>query len=129
MKTIASFSLLLGLTITGAQAQAFAWVQLFPIFAHLESASEEGFADRLSQEEMELDLTTFPNPSRDWLVVSCATDLEQIALFDAMGNLLFSIRSGRTVQKLDISAFPSGTYWVRVTSSERKAAFKQVKKL
>lgn len=100
------------------QAQAYSWEQVLPTLSHPDSAQVSA-----------LQLTAFPNPTHDRLVISYPTDMEHVAIFDQSGNILYYVRSGRTILKLDFSAYPSGTYWVMVRAKEGAMTWKQVRKV
>jgi hypothetical protein len=112
MKTIFSFLLATAFFLPALKAQMF---PLFPLPDTLEASVVK--------------LTVFPNPTTDRLVLSSPIDLETIALFDSAGRLCYFNQSGRTVQKLDLSAYPAGMYWVRVTVQGHAPCWKKVQKV
>ncbi|MCB9283553.1 MAG: T9SS type A sorting domain-containing protein [Lewinellaceae bacterium] len=133
MKMIFSFLLIWAFTFNGVKAQTYSWVQAFSLFLQLENdlapVLKGDFAKRESPGIQGISLKTFPNPAREWVVVSSPEDMEHIALFDSSGNLLFVSSSGRTIQKIDLSVHPAGTYWIRVASQAGGVSWKMIQKL
>lgn len=112
MKTIFSFLLVAAFFLPALDAQIF---PLFPLPDTLETSP--------------LKMTVFPNPTQDRLVLSSPSDMDTIALFDSAGRLCYFSQSGRTVQKLDLSHYPAGMYWVRVAVSGYPPCWKKVQKI
>lgn len=112
MKTILSLLIAAAFSLPSLDAQMFT---LFPIPDTMEASAVK--------------LTVFPNPTQDRLVLSSPSDMDSIALFDSAGRLCYFSQPGRTVQKLDLSAYPPGMYWVRVTVRGHAPCWKKVQKV
>lgn len=76
-------------------------------------------------------LHTFPNPTSRWLNLELPPTLEasavQASLWDAAGHLV-SEQTLSTGTPLDVSALPSGVYWVQVVAEEEVYRGKWVKR-
>ena len=68
-----------------------------------------------------LPLQLYPNPAQHQarLVVTTAAARSTVAVFDLRGQLLFQAAFGGTQYQLDTSAWPAGTYLVRVQSGQQ----------
>ncbi|MFZ2899667.1 MAG: T9SS type A sorting domain-containing protein [Saprospiraceae bacterium] len=112
MKTIFSLLLAAACFFPALDAQVFTF---FPLPDTLEASA--------------VNITVFPNPTTDRLVLSSPADMDTIALFDSAGRLCYFNQSGRTVQKLDMSAYPAGMYWVMVNVPGYPPCWKKVQKV
>jgi hypothetical protein len=117
MKTITIFLLSTLFSLHTAQAQFYAWALSFPLLVQVEA-----------QEKPALQLTVFPNPTADHAILRCADKMARVALFNQAGVVLMDTACGRTMMKLDLSGYPPGYYWLRVTSAEGVAVFRKVVK-
>ncbi len=64
----------------------------------------------------ELSISVFPNPAQDLLTISSAADIDQIAIFNAQGQLVAQHALRSTNGVVDISELSSGVYTLRATS-------------
>ncbi|MEZ5015076.1 MAG: T9SS type A sorting domain-containing protein [Chitinophagales bacterium] len=72
----------------------------------------------------EFDMQVFPNPASDLITVNVpfATESGNIAVYDLNGALIMSDKlSGDTEYTFDISALPTGTYFIRWTGDSTSA--------
>jgi hypothetical protein len=117
MKTTIALALSILFYCAETQAQFYAWALSFPLFAQIDI-----------QEKPALELTVFPNPTADHAILRCADKMARVALFNQAGVVLMDAACGRTMMKLDLSGYPPGYYWLRVTSAEGVAVFRKVVK-
>ena len=68
-----------------------------------------------------------PNPASDKVLVASSFQLRKVELFDAAGHLLKSYAATGVVTELSLSAYPSGTYFVRITTPSGIATKRLVK--
>ena len=88
---------------------------------------EEGFG--MSEERV---IRVYPNPVRDELTVDTGNGDEdehyRLLLFDASGRLLKEIqRRGNGREPVDMSMYPSGTYFLIIDTSDKKFEYKILK--
>ncbi len=79
--------------------------------------------DELSRQDVKL----FPNPAQDQLQLSYSTPIQQVDIFNAEGELIFSETPDNEEASLQISQFPAGIYIVRITSGDQIITRKFVK--
>ena len=79
--------------------------------------------DELSRQDVKL----FPNPAQDQLQLSYSTPIQQVDIFNAEGELVFSETPDTEEASLQISQFPAGIYIVRITSGNQIITRKFVK--
>ena len=65
------------------------------------------------------ELTIFPNPVHDIMIIEADTEIRSLSLFDIQGRLLRTIDINGTTGEVDISQFMKGTYILEITSSEK----------
>lgn len=64
-------------------------------------------------------LMVYPNPAKDWVKIANA-DNARVGIFSMDGRMMYNdINSG---EKIDVSAFPSGVYFIRVNGQTIKFA-------
>ena len=63
------------------------------------------------------ELTIFPNPVHDIMIIEADTEIRSLSLFDIQGRLLMTIDMNGTTAEVDISQFMKGTYILKITSS------------
>ncbi len=73
------------------------------------------------------DVKLFPNPAQDQLQLSYFTPIQQVDIFNAEGELVFSETPDNEEASLQISQFPAGIYIVRITSGDQIITRKFVK--
>ena len=64
-------------------------------------------------------LMVYPNPAKDWVKIA-NVDNARVGIFSMDGRMMYNdINSG---EKIDVSAFPSGVYFIRVNGQTIKFA-------
>jgi hypothetical protein len=58
----------------------------------------------------------FPNPAKGSVHISCTDALEEISVFNSMGQLVLSAQPKTAAIQLDVEALPKGMYSVRMTA-------------
>jgi hypothetical protein len=67
----------------------------------------------------------FPNPARDQVrIVSENGQIQNLVLFDMSGREVFAIQPNTNTVLIDLSAFPSGMYVAKVTTTDRVGSLK-----
>ena len=79
--------------------------------------------DELSRQDVKL----FPNPAQDQLQLSYSTPIQQVDIFNAEGELIFSETPDNEEASLQISQFPAGIYIVKITAEEQIITRKFIK--
>jgi hypothetical protein len=67
----------------------------------------------------QMDLRLYPNPVQDVLSIRAGAEIIMISLSDIQGRLLISVAAGRESYELDMSRFSSGTYIIRIITTDR----------
>ncbi len=73
------------------------------------------------------DVKLFPNPAQDQLQLSYFTPIQQVDIFNAEGELVFSETPDNEEASLQISQFPAGIYIVKITAEEQIITRKFIK--
>jgi photosystem II stability/assembly factor-like uncharacterized protein len=71
-------------------------------------------------------LSVYPNPIKDILNLNSAEAIISIAIYTASGQLVFSEKSD-SIQKIDVSTFSSGVYFVKAATANGDRTIKVVK--
>ena len=89
---------------------------------------EDFFMSLLSEESNELQI--YPNPTSDKITVRYRqfTGVEKITIFDIMGRLVLDDNLSGVVSEIDVSAFPSGVYFIKVITQDKALMKKLIKK-
>ena len=72
-------------------------------------------------------ITVYPNPAKDLLQVQVPEDANELRIYDAIGQLVYSERLTGVNNGVDISAFNEGVYIVEVFTDTRSFASKFIK--
>ncbi len=70
------------------------------------------------------EITLYPNPTSDLINIRIKSEIKSIQLTDMTGQIL----QQHTENTIDLSAYPSGIYFVRINTSESDQVFRIVKK-
>ncbi|MCW4469765.1 T9SS type A sorting domain-containing protein [Flavobacterium sp. MFBS3-15] len=95
-----------------------------------ESAAKAILVDEaLSTEGFELkSLMAFPNPVSDVLTISNNTALDNIAIYNLLGQKVLSQKAGANTTEINVSGLPAGSYTVKaITTSGASASLKVMK--
>lgn len=71
---------------------------------------------RLTEENVEL----YPNPATDELNISCDYNILEVEVFDALNRFIYKQKSNSKNTKLNVSAYKSGTYILRIKTDKGK---------
>jgi hypothetical protein len=78
--------------------------------------------------EMANDFTLYPNPVSDKLVINPnSNDTYKVTVYDYLGQMLYEITDANSNQKMDLSDWPKGLYFVELEKKNDKKVFKVVK--
>ncbi len=95
---------------------------------------EAGYVATVSCEESlavagfeNVDLTYWPNPTNGTLNLLANNQIDEIAVYNPQGRLLYRGTPNAIEAKVDISGFATGTYFFRVRLGEAEANFKIMK--
>jgi hypothetical protein len=62
-------------------------------------------------------VTVYPNPSTGNFVVTTTESVDKVSVTDVLGNELLSVNSNGTTININLSAQPSGVYFIKVSSN------------
>jgi hypothetical protein len=82
------------------------------------------------ENEFENSISIFPNPTTTNLHLSISnwqSEKLQIEIFDVLGKEIFTSAINHQPSTIDISGFPSGVYYLKISSEEKSAVKKFVK--
>lgn len=68
---------------------------------------------RVSHEEAQTQVTLFPNPASDKVEIYMPF-IDEVNLFNLLGESVFRVKANREAVELDLSSFPNGIYIVQV---------------
>lgn len=80
--------------------------------------------------EIESDLiqnTVFPNPFVEQITVQSNQIIENIAIFNTAGNLVFQYAIGNATEKINLEYLPKGIYFVQIFTKTNKEILKIIK--
>jgi hypothetical protein len=72
-------------------------------------------------------MKVYPNPVRDVLNISNSESISTVAIYNVLGQEVAIAQPGATSAKIDVSALPTGTFFVKVTVDNQTNTFKIVK--
>jgi len=83
----------------------------------------------LPSETTNSDPLIYPNPTSNTIIVEYQqfTGAEEITVFDIMGKPLLNYRLSGVMSNIDMSAFSSGIYFIRIVTEDRVFMKKLVK--
>ncbi len=70
----------------------------------------------------------YPNPVTDVLNIQYSADLDQVEVFNVIGQKLMSQNADSTAVRVDMSHLPAGTYLVKAVSGQASQTFKVIRK-
>ena len=79
----------------------------------------------------DIDLKTIkisPNPIIDFMTVSAKENINSIAIFNTLGQLVFEKKVNANEEKIDLTALTSGNYIVKINSETSSKVLKIIKK-
>jgi Leucine-rich repeat (LRR) protein len=84
--------------------------------------------DALSVNDMQnTGLNIFPNPVDNQLNIVSDTPVNQVRIFDVLGNQLLSLTPNSNIFSMDVSSLATGTYIVRIISNDKTYSYKIIK--
>jgi hypothetical protein len=94
---------------------------LFNLFL-VDCADQTGIPTGVEEEEQNVEFNIFPNPASDELQIFFSQlGLKQLQIFSSSGQLAmdFKLQSNMTSHIVDISALPSGIYFIKIAGSSK----------
>lgn len=86
------------------------------------------FGDLSSIDELnELGLEYYPNPVKDYLQISADYQIEELRIFNQMGQMVLFSKTDSDNLSIDLSKLSGGHYFVNVKMGEKKGTFKVLK--
>lgn len=74
------------------------------------------------------DIQVYPNPTNDILTVKASQSIDQIEIYNYMGQLLKTIKPNTTIAEVTMDSFAAGIYLVKISSQEKSITHKIIKK-
>lgn len=84
-----------------------------------ETLSNNGFND--------LKITISPNPVIDFMTISSKENLNAIAIYNVLGQLVFKTATKSNQEKIDLSTLASGNYFVKINANNNSKVVKIIK--
>lgn len=83
-------------------------------------AEEETFqvGNSTGIEQVDFIANIYPNPSSDWVYIQSSSDPKRVEIYNMLGELLLSKERVLQDQKIDVSQFPQGEYFIKLTSED-----------
>lgn len=86
-------------------------------------STDSDFVNSIGEHNYQM-MNVFPNPARDWIVVS-GSKLNEVILYDILGNLCYKATGlFASTLKIDIASFSEGMYFIRAKSGNEYIAKK-----
>jgi hypothetical protein len=73
------------------------------------------------------EVTIFPNPIIDFMTISANENINSIAVFNVLGQLVFEKKVNAKEEKIDLTALTSGNYIVKINSETSSKVLKIIK--
>ena len=73
------------------------------------------------------DVSFYPNPAKDFVNLKSDKEIQNIAIFDAQGKLIKSLRLNQKSSTINISNLPNGVYYFKVKTPEKELMKKVIK--
>lgn len=70
----------------------------------------------------------FPNPAKDYLLISGKEKSADVSIFNIQGVLMLTSQKTQLPQRLNISSFPKGLYFLKLTKGQNFELLKFIKK-
>ncbi len=67
------------------------------------------------------DVSFYPNPAKDFVNLKSDKEIQNLAIFDAQGKLIKSLRLNQKSEKINISNLPNGVYYFLHSSNKCNA--------
>ena len=84
-----------------------------------ETLSTSGFND--------LKINISPNPVIDFMIISSKENLDSLAIYNVLGQLVFKIATKSNQEKIDLSTLGSGNYFVKINANNNSKVIKIIK--
>ena len=68
-----------------------------------------------------------PNPVVDFITISSKENLNSIRIYNVLGQMVFNKESKTNLEKIDLSTFSAGNYFLKVNANNNTKVFKIVK--
>jgi len=96
----------------------------------LAAFNENGLLSTDSHSEMMNDIVLFPNPAYDFITLKLPDGLQNptVDIFNIQGKKLRTFNINTNRERLDVSAFPSGIYFVNIQSDKNHFTKKFIKR-
>jgi hypothetical protein len=73
------------------------------------------------------EVSIFPNPIIDFMTISANENINSIAVFNVLGQLVFEKKVNAKEEKIDLTALTSGNYIVKINSETSSKVLKIIK--
>ena len=85
--------------------------------------SEEFLTDLADTPAIDYQFTIYPNPSHNFIQINSDENLaiDKISIYNSVGQIVETIPEYRINQKIEVSSFESGQYYLRIDSGESVA--------
>jgi GH18 family chitinase len=77
--------------------------------------------------QLAADVKIFPNPAKDFIVISSENKIHQISIYSPQGKTVFQNETDTPDTRIDISHFPPGIYFLELKFNRELAHYKIVK--
>jgi len=93
---------------------------------------EAGFVANVSCEtrlgingfEPEIDFTYYPNPTNGIVAINATTSMSELAVYNVSGQLLYTNKINALETKVDMSAYSTGMYFLKLKFNDKEVNFK-----
>jgi len=79
-----------------------------------------------NKEVVQTDIQIFPNPAEDFVLIRSTHNIQLVSLLDLNGKLLFSTNPSSLELRIDLQAFDTGIYFLKIQAKNRVSVRKLV---
>ena len=72
-------------------------------------------------------ISYFPNPVKDQLTITAASTIENVSVYNLLGQMVLEVQPKGTTLQIDMSALPNGNYIVKSNIADAVSTFKVIK--
>ena len=81
----------------------------------------------IGEHNSDASITIYPNPTKDVVNIKADSDIKSIQIYDVQGRLLMTSLSNQTTEKVDLSNYSTGIYYLDIATERGNKTQKMIK--